>query len=112
MVGLLGTDTISRSMPNLLAKLRALSTDGITTYMWTGGYHYPIGSITGGVESDLVTIPEVLGVGELAISDHRSNWPTYHDVYMPPSIFILGCIIWSNSCCVGTSSCRPYLIYV
>jgi hypothetical protein len=42
VVGLLGTDTISRSMPNLLAKLRALQTDGISTYMWTGGYHYPV----------------------------------------------------------------------
>jgi beta-aspartyl-dipeptidase (metallo-type) len=48
--------------------------------MYTGSYHLPVKTLTGSVESDIMLIPEVLGVGELAISDHRSSAPTHDEL--------------------------------
>lgn len=79
-VGLLGTDGITRTMPTLLAKARALETEGITTYIYSGCYEIPTQTITGTVKTDIVFIDKVIGTGEIAISDHRSSQPNYDDV--------------------------------
>lgn len=75
IVGLLGTDTVTRGQNDLLAKLKGLGND-INTYMWIGGYREPGPTLTSGVQADILLIEEVIGVGELAISDHRSSWPS------------------------------------
>jgi len=75
-VGCLGTDDVTRSLEGLLAKARALQAQGITAYIYTGSYQVPPVTLTGSVRRDLVLIPEVVGVGEIAISDHRSSQPT------------------------------------
>ena len=41
VVGLLGTDGITRSLENLLAKARAFNEEGITCRILTGAYGYP-----------------------------------------------------------------------
>jgi beta-aspartyl-dipeptidase (metallo-type) len=46
----------------------------------TGGYHLPPVTITGNVRRDLVLIDLILGVGEVAISDHRSSQPTLDEL--------------------------------
>lgn len=71
VVGLLGTDGITRSVENLYAKTMALNEEGITAYMLTGAYDYPSPALTGEVEKDIVLVEKVLGV-KLAISDHRA----------------------------------------
>lgn len=71
VVGLLGTDGITRSVENLYAKTIALNEEGITAYMLTGAYDYPSPTLTGEVDRDIVLIEKVLGV-KLAISDHRA----------------------------------------
>lgn len=71
VVGLLGTDGITRSVDNLYAKTRALCEEGVSAYMLTGAYGYPSPTITGEIERDIVFVKEVLGV-KLAISDHRA----------------------------------------
>lgn len=71
VVGLLGTDGITRSVDNLYAKTRALCEEGVSAYMLTGAYGYPGPTITGEVDRDIVFIKEILGV-KLAISDHRA----------------------------------------
>jgi len=76
VVGLLGFDGVTRSMFELLAKARALETEGISSYIFTGAYEIPTRTITGNIRSDLVLIDKVLGAGEIAISDHRSAQPT------------------------------------
>ncbi|OAA31539.1 isoaspartyl dipeptidase [Kosmotoga arenicorallina S304] len=73
VLGLLGTDAITRDHISLLAKVRAFREEGISAWMLTGSYKYPIKTITGDHMKDLVLIPEVLGVGELAIADHRGS---------------------------------------
>ncbi len=71
VVGLLGTDGITRSVENLYAKTAALNEEGVTAYMMTGAYGYPSPTITGAADRDVVFIKEVLGL-KLAISDHRA----------------------------------------
>ncbi len=76
VVGLLGFDGVTRSMPELLAKARALDEEGLTAYIYTGAYEIPTRTVTGNVRSDLVLIDKIIGVGEIAIADHRSAQPT------------------------------------
>lgn len=80
VVGCLGTDGTTRHMTALLAKARALDIEGVTTFIYTGAYQIPTPTITGSVRDDLILIDKVIGVGELAISDHRSAAPTTTDV--------------------------------
>jgi beta-aspartyl-dipeptidase (metallo-type) len=76
-VGILGTDCVTRSTENLLAKTRGLAAGGLTGYCLLGGYQFPpVNDITGSLSRDIMLIPEAIGVGELAISDHRSSNPT------------------------------------
>ncbi len=75
VVGLLGTDGISRHPESLLAKTRALNHEGITAYMLTGAYTIPTPTITDNIQKDIAFIDPVIGV-KTAISDHRSSAPT------------------------------------
>lgn len=80
VVGLLGTDGTTRSMQGLIAKARALDIEGITTYAWTGSYEFPTRVLTDSPRNDIVLIDKVIGIGEIAISDHRSSHPSEHDL--------------------------------
>ncbi|UJR24595.1 hypothetical protein I4U23_005970 [Adineta vaga] len=75
IVGILGTDGISRSLSALLQKMKSLEHEGLSTWMWTGSYRIPIVTLTGSLQQDLILIDKILGAGELALSDHRSSWP-------------------------------------
>jgi beta-aspartyl-dipeptidase (metallo-type) len=79
-VGVLGTDDLTRSVPDLLAAVRALDAEGLSTRCWVGGYHLPPATLTGSVRSDIVHLESVIGAGELAISDHRSSQPTLDEL--------------------------------
>lgn len=71
VVGLLGTDSTTRNVENLIAKAKALKEEGISVYALTGSYGYPSVTITGSVKKDIVFIDEIIGV-KIALSDHRS----------------------------------------
>ena len=79
LVGLLGTDSHTRSIENLLAKTKALKNEGITAYCLTGAYEYPSVTLTGSVAKDIVYIDEIIGC-KLAISDHRCSRPTKEEL--------------------------------
>lgn len=79
-VGLLGTDGTTRSMQGLLAKARGLDMEGISTYIWTGSYEYPTRTITDSPRNDIVLIDKVIGIGEIALSDHRASHPSETDL--------------------------------
>lgn len=74
-IGTLGTDSITRSLENLLAKTKALNNLSLSAYMYTGAYSVPSPTLTGSIMRDLVLIQEVIGV-KIALSDHRSSYPT------------------------------------
>jgi beta-aspartyl-dipeptidase (metallo-type) len=79
-VGLLGTDDTVRTPAELVATARGLIAEGLSAYCYTGGYHVPLATVTGSVRQDIVSIDLILGVGELAISDHRSSQPTLDEL--------------------------------
>ena len=53
-----------------------LRSEGVSAWIYTGAYQVPTPTITGDVGKDVALIDEVIGVGEIAISDHRSSCPT------------------------------------
>lgn len=71
VVGVLGTDGISRSVENLVAKIKSLKEEGISAYCCTGAYGYPSPTITGDVKKDIMFVDEIIGL-KLAVSDHRA----------------------------------------
>ncbi|MCX6551168.1 MAG: beta-aspartyl-peptidase [Acidobacteria bacterium] len=79
IVGCLGTDGVTRSLEGLLAKARGLADEGLSTFIYTGHYSVPVQTITGSIERDLLLIDKVIGVGEVALSDHRSTQPTFDE---------------------------------
>lgn len=74
-VGLLGTDSATRSVRNLLAKTKALNEEGITAYCLTGAYDVPSPTLTGSLKDDVAFLSECIGV-KVALSDHRGGQPT------------------------------------
>lgn len=79
-IGVLGTDATTRTLTNLLAKAHALEVEGISTYCHTGSYEIPCRTLTGNITDDLILIDKFIGVGEIAISDHRSSQPTSDEI--------------------------------
>lgn len=69
VVGTLGTDTTTRTMPALLASVKAMRDMGLSAWAWTGGYDAR--PLTSSVRDDMVLIDEIIGAGELAIADRR-----------------------------------------
>ncbi len=80
VVGLLGTDDVTRATAELLASSRSLRESGISAWCWTGGYHLPPKTLTGTLRGDIVHLDSVIGAGEIALSDHRSSQPTLEDL--------------------------------
>ncbi|MGB5247767.1 MAG: amidohydrolase family protein, partial [Woeseia sp.] len=76
----LGTDDTTRDTRALLAQTRALREEGLGAWCHTGGYHLPPVTLTGSVRDDIVHLDPVIGVGEVAISDHRSSQPTFEEL--------------------------------
>ncbi len=79
VVGCLGTDGVARDMISLLAKARALEEEGITAFIYAGSYRLPIRTITGEIMKDIMTIDKIIGIGEIAVSDHRSSQPSFDE---------------------------------
>lgn len=79
-IGLLGTDGTTRSMGNLIAKARSLELEGLNTYVWTGSYAVPTRTITDSARGDIILVDKIIGIGEIAISDHRSSNPSDKDL--------------------------------
>ena len=80
VVGLLGTDDTARGPRELLAGIYALREEGLSAWGWVGGYHLPPATLTGSLRTDLALVEALIGVGEVAISDHRSSQPTFDEI--------------------------------
>lgn len=80
VVGCIGVDTYTRNMQSLLAMAKNYNEEGLTAYIWSGGYDVPPMTLTGSIKTDMILVPEVIGAGEIAISDVRSSKPHLHDL--------------------------------
>jgi len=76
VIGVLGTDAETRSLENLLAKAYGLEEQGLSVFCHTGSYHFPMVTVSGSVKRDIMLIEKFIGVGEVAIADHRSSQMT------------------------------------
>ncbi|WP_026692628.1 beta-aspartyl-peptidase [Peribacillus kribbensis] len=90
LVGVIGTDGTTRTMPSLIAKARALEEEGISCYVQTGSYQVPVKTLTGKIEDDIILVDKIIGAGEIAISDHRSSQPTVEELAKIASAARLG----------------------
>ena len=79
VIGCLGTDGITRTVTSVLMKAKALRQQGISAWIYTGAYQVPPPTITGSVSKDIAMLEEVIGVGEIAVADHRSSYPSLED---------------------------------
>lgn len=79
-VGALGTDSITRSLEVLYGSVMQLRGQGIDAHMYTGAYRVPAPTLTGDIARDLTLVAPVIGVGEVAIADHRSSEPTVDEL--------------------------------
>jgi beta-aspartyl-dipeptidase (metallo-type) len=80
VVGCLGVDTTMKTLAGLLAKVKGLKEEGLNAFMWSGGYDVPPTTITSDTRDDILFIEEVIGAGEIAISDERSTEPDFHEL--------------------------------
>jgi beta-aspartyl-dipeptidase (metallo-type) len=79
-VGVLGTDGTTRTVASLVARTLGLRQEGLSAFCYTGSYELPVQTLTGSVRSDMVFVDPIVGVGELAVSDHRSSQPTLDEI--------------------------------
>ena len=80
VIGLLGTDDVSRSPLELLSHVYGLREQGLSAWAYCGGYHVPPATLTGTLRGDIAFLEPLIGIGELAISDHRSSQPTLDEL--------------------------------
>lgn len=80
VIGCLGTDGITRNVDSVLMKVKSIRALGMSAWMFTGAYQVPLPSITGDTMRDIALIEEVIGVGEIAVSDHRSSVPSISEL--------------------------------
>lgn len=80
VIGCLGTDGMTRNLESVLMKVKALRQEGVSAWMYTGSYQVPTPTILGDAGKDIALIEEVIGVGEIAISDHRSSFPSVREL--------------------------------
>jgi len=76
VVGVLGTDDTTRTTGELVTAANGLVAEGLSAWCHTGGYHVPPVTLTGSVRGDIAFVDRIIGVGEIAIADHRSSQPT------------------------------------
>ena len=79
IVGVSGTDSVTRPISALLAKVRALKAEGISGWIYTSNYALPPSLLSKTIRDDIFLVPEVLGV-KIAHSDHRCSFPTIDEM--------------------------------
>ncbi|MBW6478515.1 MAG: beta-aspartyl-peptidase [Bacteroidales bacterium] len=80
VIGCQGTDGMTRSLEAVLMKTKGLRQEGVSAWMYTGSYQVPTPTLLGDVGKDIALIDEVIGAGEIAVSDHRSSFPSPHEL--------------------------------
>jgi beta-aspartyl-dipeptidase (metallo-type) len=78
-IGLLGTDSLTRSVESLYAKTEAFNAEGMTALMLTGAYWHPSPTVTGSIGRDLTYLKPVIGL-KLAIADTRGPFVSAEDL--------------------------------
>jgi beta-aspartyl-dipeptidase (metallo-type) len=78
-VGTLGGEMWVRTLEQLYGKAIELDKMGLTTYIYTGGFHIPPITITGSVRRDIILLEKVRGL-KTAISDATTSHHTWREL--------------------------------
>jgi len=68
VVSPLGTDSLSRTIPDLLMRAETSTAEGVTAYAYTGGWCNPVPTLTGDPQADVTFLPRILGI-KVAIAE-------------------------------------------
>jgi len=97
VVGCLGTDGFTRSPESVLMKVKSLRELGVSAWMWIGAYQVPTPGFFGDPGKDIALIDEIIGAGEISISDHRSSHPTTQELLKLVSHVRVGAMLGGKS---------------
>jgi beta-aspartyl-dipeptidase (metallo-type) len=97
VIGCLGTDGFTRSVTSVLMKAKGLRQEGVSAWIYSGAYQVPPPSILGNVAKDIAMIEEVIGVGEIAIADHRSSSPSLDELVRLAKLARVGGLIGNKA---------------
>jgi beta-aspartyl-dipeptidase (metallo-type) len=76
VVGCLGVDSTTKTMPALVAKVKGLNEEGLSAMLYSGGYAAPPATLMGTLREDILFVQEIIGAGETAIADIRGSQPS------------------------------------
>jgi beta-aspartyl-dipeptidase (metallo-type) len=79
VIGVIGTDDVTRHTASLVAKANGIIGEGASAWVLTGSYQLPLKTLCGGIREDIALIDRIIGVGEIALSDHRSSQPSFEE---------------------------------
>ncbi|MDA0708960.1 MAG: amidohydrolase family protein [bacterium] len=68
VVSPLGTDSLSRTLANLLMRAEAATAEGVSAYAYTGGWAAPVPTLMGDAMSDITFLARVVGI-KVAIAE-------------------------------------------
>lgn len=78
VIGMLGFDATTKSMAALVAKTKALREEGLSAYCLTGAtLEHPVPTLTGKIRTDIAFVDEIIGVGEISISELGYGYDSY-----------------------------------
>ncbi len=78
-VGCLGFGRATESVRHLYVKACTMSSEGASTYIYSGSFFVPPATITGSVGEDILLVDKVLGV-KIAVADAYSSHPTVPEI--------------------------------
>jgi beta-aspartyl-dipeptidase (metallo-type) len=67
-------------MATLIGKAKGLERQGLSAFVYTGGYGVPPATLLGSVRRDMIFVSEVIGAGEIAIADTRGSQPSVKEL--------------------------------
>ncbi len=97
VIGCLGTDGFTRSPESVLMKVKSLRKQGVSAWMWIGAYQVPTPGFFGDPGKDIALIEEIIGAGEISISDHRSSHASIGELIKLASHVRVGAMLGDKS---------------
>jgi len=85
----LGADSLSRTIPNLLARAMQMEGEGVTAYCYTGGWRKPIPTLTGDPLTDVTYIDRILGI-KVAIAESKAPYLSVEELSLLAHAAIIG----------------------
>lgn len=78
VIGMLGFDATTKSMAALVARTKGLREEGLSAWCLTGAtLEHPVPTLTGKIRTDIAFVEEIIGVGEISISELGYGYDSY-----------------------------------